>query len=124
LHDYSGVETFVDKESLSKSSAEIVARYVAKVLVTSPISGGFGRSPDCCPDTSGCEVDEWIIIIEVFIASKLVEISLDVGWEIRISGFPFPSISVLASRNTEAIMISVVESTNMLRANLRNLEGS
>jgi hypothetical protein len=124
LHDNTGVETFVDEESLSEPTTEVVTRNVAKVFVTSPISGGLSRSSDRCSDTARCEINKWIIVVEVFIARKLVEISLNVGWEVCISGFPFPSISVLASRNTEAIMITVIESTNMLRADLRNLEGS
>jgi hypothetical protein len=124
LHDYSGVETFIDEESLSEPTTEVVTRYIAKIFVSSSISGGLSRSTDRCSDTTSCEINKWIIIVEAFITSKLVEISLNIGWEIRISGFSFPSISVFASRDTEAIVIPVIESTNMLRANLRNLEGS
>jgi len=48
-------------------------------LIAGPINSGLSRSPDGYSDTTGFEVNKWIIVVEVFIASKLVESTLNVG---------------------------------------------
>jgi hypothetical protein len=101
-----------------------VAGYVSEVIITSPVGSSISSPPNRRSNTTDCEIDERIVVVKLLITGVLVQVSFDIGWEVCVSGFAFPGLRVLSSRDSEPIVIPVTGAFDMIWTHLGHLEGT
>lgn len=123
-HHHAGIHPFVNEEPLSEAPPKIVTRDVAKVLVAGAVGGSLGGAMDDSPDAAGREVDIRVVILEVAVASELVEVALDIAGEVGVARLAVTVLRVLALGNAQPEVVAVAGAADVFRLNLRHLEGA